>query len=235
MKWLAVFTVALSLGGLGALAINPADSPEPTAPVVPPSQRLSLPSAPFADWLPLGWSQDVTGRWIASGYRMDSRGVDQLVDVVMRYWTQKGRGGRVVPLEEGGAFLSSVDLSSGDQVTYLIEDRGDTRTLLVGRTDFAARPSQGREHVGPALGGLASGTTQSVTQGFNQAVEARRATLRGAGWTAIQSSGDEERAQGSHSETWKRDHQLIQVDHVKGADGQVMSREQTLPSHEVAP
>ena len=140
-------TVAL-VWGLGALAINPATHSSRRLPV-PPSQGLSLPSAPFADWLPLGWSQDVTGRWIASGYRMDSRGVDQLVDVVMRYWTQKGRGGRVVPLEEGGAFLSSVDLSSGDQVTYLIEDRGDTRTLLVGRTDFAARPSQGREHVGP--------------------------------------------------------------------------------------
>ncbi|MBM65920.1 MAG: hypothetical protein CMH55_06780 [Myxococcales bacterium] len=230
MKWLGVFAVSLCLGGLGAFAVA-GSGPEPTAPPVQaPPKTLDLPTAPFSDWVRLGWSQDVTGRWVASGYRMDPRSVEALADLVMEHWAAQGRGGRVVPLEDGGAFLSSIDFSAGDQVTYLIEDRSGARTVLVGRTDFAAESSTARQHVGPALGGLSGGSTQQAKEGFNQAVEAKAAALREAGWTRIQEGAHEQRQQGRHSETWQLGHQVLQVDHVKTEDGQVMVREQRMPS-----
>lgn len=229
MKWVGVFAVSLCLGGLAAFAVS-GSGPEPSAPPVQaPNQALDLPKAPFTDWVRLGWSQDVTGRWVASGYRMDPRTVEQLADLVMRHWAAKGRGGRVVPLEEGGAFLSSIDFSAGDQVTYLIEDRSGARTILVGRTDFAAESSTKRQHIGPALGGLSGGSTQQAEEGFNQAVEAKASALRKAGWTRIQPGADAQRTQGRHSETWQLGHQVLQVDHVKTDDGEVMVREQRLP------
>ena len=235
MKWLGVFGLAVSLGGLGTLAVARSGPGRTAVPVGVPSDMLSLPQAPFSDWVQLGWSQDVSGRWVVNGYRMDAEPVDVLAEIVMRDWAASGRGGRVVPLEDGGAFLSSVDLSAGDQVTYLIEDRGGVRTMLVGRTDFSARPTQGQPHIGPAVGGFAGGSTAKIQQGFHQAVEAKRQELRQAGWKAIAESDDEQRRQGRHSETWKLGHQLKQIDHVKTEAGEVFAREQQLPAQEALP
>lgn len=232
MRWLAVFTVCMSLGGLGALAVGGSGAVESPAEIKGPADVLPLPAAPFSGWVDLGWTQDPLGRWVASGYRMDPRPVAELADTIIEHWAAKGRGGRVIPLADGGAFLSSVDVSAGDQVLYTIEDRGPLRTILVGRVTFNGAPSNAQNHIGPALGGLGSASVAHETEGFNQAIEAQAAALTSAGWRQIQAPDEGQRAKGRASQTWRQGHQTLQVEHVKMPDGRVLRREQRLPAAE---
>jgi len=155
--------------------------PEPAAAATAPAVGPDLPAPFLGPWVPAGGGSDAVGRALSNGYRWLPDGDLRTVAFqIAERWKQRALHPSYQNTEDGGLFLSAVDLDAGRQESFYLQRGagGVSVWVTVAGLDTQA-PT--KTH-GPAAGG--SGETQErlIERPIERAEQLNKASLQEQGW-----------------------------------------------------
>ena len=211
---LRFFAMAMVLGALLATPLVWASWPTATpiaAPVVDPLAP-PLPEALYGTWIPAGQSSDAVGRSLNHGYRWLPNGELRRVGFELaERWQKKSLQASYQNTEDGGLFMSAVNLKSGVQESFFLQPGAGGLSLwvTVANLDTGA-PQTDR---GPATGGTGERVERWSESSLADAAEKNGERLREQGWI-LQPLSDETKRQmltnGALVRYWTKDDRTLQ-------------------------
>ena len=211
---LKFFGVAVVAGALLATPLVWASWPG-KAPIAAPSLDPLAPGLPepiYGQWIPAGHSSDAVGRLLTHGYRWlpkgDLRGVG--FELAQR-WQKKSLQASYQNTEDGGLFMSAVDLKAGHQESFLLQPGAGGLSVWVTVAGLDTGPPQNAR--GPATGGMGERVERWIAKPLAEAAIKNGERLEEQGWL-LQPLSDETKRQmmtnGALVRYWTKDDRTLQ-------------------------
>ena len=193
-------------------------------------QAPSLPEGLFGAWVDAGVSSDPMGRPLHHGFRWLPKGeLRAAAFEVAQRWRDRSLRPTYQNTEDGGLFLSAVDLASGRQESYLLQPGAGGLSVWVTVAGLELGADQGVR--GPATGGQGEATERWVDRPLKPAAQANASALLKQGWS-MQPLSDELREQmesnGALVRYWVRGDRTLQ-ELVHEREGRTQLKMTTLP------
>ena len=162
------------------------------APLIDP-QAPELPEPMYGAWTPAGQSSDAVGRSLTHGYRWLPEGdLREVGFELAKRWQRKSLHASYQNTEDGGLFMSAVDLKAGVQESYLLQPGAGGLSLWV--TVAGLDKGSLRTQRGPVTGGVGERVERLSEKPIAEAAHTNGEQLKAQGWVQ-QRLGDEAKRQ----------------------------------------
>ena len=211
---LRFFGMAVVAGALLATPLVWASWPG-KAPIAAPAFDPTAPRLPepiYGQWIPAGQSSDAVGRLLTHGYRWLPKGELRSVGFELaQRWQKNSLQASYQNTEDGGLFMSAVDLKAGHQESFLLQPGAGGLSVWVTVASLDTGPTQSAR--GPATGGMGERVERWIEKPLTEAALKNGAHLKAQGWV-LQPLSDEPKRQmitnGALVRYWTKDDRTLQ-------------------------
>jgi len=166
-----------------------ASLPDPAVGAASPATGPDLPEPFLGPWVPAGGGSDAVGRVLSNGYRWLPDGDMRTVAFqIAERWKRRALHPSYQNTDDGGLFLSAVDLDAGRQESFYLQLGAGGVSVWV--TVAGLDTQSPTKTYGPATGGSGETEKRLIERPLERAEELNKASLQEQGWTPQALSDD---------------------------------------------